>query len=333
MTYHNYHDLCVEILYRLQEDRNIDKDSVINEFNYNVSIYLKLIPSLLNEALLLLATSGKYINRSYDVFIQPCKNISTEKFDFQHTYSTYNINLSENINSTYFEVMGSCLITFESNGELIESYDYPGCKTETLYNTNDQISNFKVIKEIKENEKTIKIDNINLKSSFGTFKIKTLALYKETFNNVDSVYEYNAFKKIDLKEKLPDFYKLNDSNIFVESKYNLITYKNTRNYSWEDPYNLIIDNTREAIWRINYFSYPTNLKPLGASDITTTIEVAPEVYPLILLYIEGKIRFIREMDFALGILNEFEQKRAELLNNQVLKVGVNTYFEDVKGWL
>lgn len=355
MNFHTYQDLCIEILYRLQEDRNItitksdDKEKpdviTINENNYNVAVYLKLIPNLLNEALMLLSTSGKYLNKSYDVYIQPCKNMFTGTVNLNHTYSEYIIEIPKEVNSIYYETMGTedvqLYASINNEKKYIDTFTYDNFITEFMYKTNDPVKQSKLLTKgkytYKDGDHTTKVAaeilKIKMSAIVKNFRIKTLALYKEEFNDPNLVYEYSPFKKIDLKKELPDFFKLNDTNIFVESNSNLVTYKNTRNYSWEDPYNLILDNTEQAIWRINYFSYPTNLKPLGASDTETKIEVAPEVYPLLLLYIEAKIRFIREMDYASSLLNEFEQKRAELINNQIYKPGVNTYFKDVKGWL
>lgn len=61
---------------------------------------------------------------------------------------------------------------------------------------------------------------------------------------------------------------------------------------------------------IFYYAYPTQI----GYDIadTDTLDFDPEVYSLIVLYICGKLRMFLDEDYAMQVLNEFEQRRSEL---------------------
>ena len=59
-----------------------------------------------------------------------------------------------------------------------------------------------------------------------------------------------------------------------------------------------------------YNAYPQCV-PADAQD-DYELAVDPEVYAVLPLYVEGKLRLISDEDYALTILNEFEARRAEL---------------------
>ena len=60
-----YHDFCVNVLVRMGEEKNVE-DGLITH-TAAVTSYLKAIPALLNEALALLATAGKYVVKHIDI--------------------------------------------------------------------------------------------------------------------------------------------------------------------------------------------------------------------------------------------------------------------------
>jgi hypothetical protein len=69
-------------------------------------------------------------------------------------------------------------------------------------------------------------------------------------------------------------------------------------------------NIATGEYTIFYNAYPT----FTTLDYNTTIDIDKEIYLLLQLYIEGKIRLINDEDYSTLILNEFEQRRNELMS-------------------
>lgn len=121
-----------------------------------------------------------------------------------------------------------------------------------------------------------------------------------------------AFEKVmryDLKELAPDFYSLKDKQVFFEDDN---SYKLCSNYTIEGARYFVVSGDLRGTWRIYYNSYPQHISP----DIADTdpIEVDPEVFAILPLYICGQILMAEDEDYAIDRLSEFEQRRDELKN-------------------
>lgn len=86
----------------------------------------------------------------------------------------------------------------------------------------------------------------------------------------------------------------------------------------ENPYTSYIVKGGQTIYfpdagdiEIYYYAYPTQI----GYDIedADTLDFDPEIYALIVMYICGKLRMFSDEDYAMQVLNEFEQRRAELM--------------------
>ena len=133
-------------------------------------------------------------------------------------------------------------------------------------------------------------DALSLLSTAGKYIVKSLEWKKEE----------EGLERLALKTAASDFFSLAERQIYLDDE-------PTTLYRLEG--NDIFTARRAGNWRIYYNSYPQSLSGLTS---TTALELDPEVYAVLPLYIEGKLRQINEEDYAISILNEFEQRRAEL---------------------
>lgn len=196
MSQPTYKDLCVNVLLRLGEDKNISGGEII-DYSATIVGYLKAIPMLLEEALALLATGGKYVIKSL---------------------------------------------------------------------------------EITQSEA------------------------------VSGVVRY------DLGTLAPDFYSLTGRKVYFNDEI-------AANYRIEGGRYFTVNGEDLGTFLIYYNGYPASL-PSPVSD-GYELDVDPQVYAILPLYIEGKLRLMGEEDYATLVLSEFEQRRAELFQRSAnLSAGV-----------
>ena len=190
MNYPTYKDLCINVLLRMGEDKNIVNGEI--QTTTSITAYLKTIPALLNDALNILATAGKYIVRATDI------------------------------------------------------------------------------------------------TQYGT----------ET-----------GVQRYDLSVLCQDFYSLTGRECyFTDSEGN---YEPASNYRVEAGKYIVVSGDTEGTWTVYYNAYPQYITQSITDD--TVLYLDPEIYAILPLYIEGKLRLISDEDYASMILNEFEGKRDELM--------------------
>ncbi len=109
--------------------------------------------------------------------------------------------------------------------------------------------------------------------------------------------------RLDLKEAAPLFYSLAGRQLYLNGE-------KASGYRLEEGDVLCADAPLSGTWRIYYNAYPGALPdPIGDDYL---LELDEEVYALLPLYIEGRLRLIADEEYASTILSEFEQRRAEL---------------------
>ncbi len=111
----------------------------------------------------------------------------------------------------------------------------------------------------------------------------------------------------DLGTLAEDFFSLAGREIFFQSGG---TYGPSTNHTVEAGRYFVTDASEAGVWTVYYNAYPQCV-PADAQD-DYELAVDPEVYAVLPLYVEGKLRLISDEDYALTILNEFEARRAEL---------------------
>lgn len=139
-------------------------------------------------------------------------------------------------------------------------------------------------------------------STAGKYIIKYLEIQKTEVSP-------EKVKRYDLKELAPDFYSLKDKQVFFEDTED---YRLCSNYTIEGARYFTVPGDACGTWRIYYNSYPKQISP----DIADAdpIEVDPEVFAILPLYICGQILMAEDEDYAMERLSEFEQRRDELKN-------------------
>lgn len=293
MTYHTYLDLKKNVLIRMGEDKNVS-DSGITETTTIIG-YLKAFPDLLRDALALLSTAGRYIPKMREIIIDPAENqLNIPASEIRRVVAEPVILRAVGC-SWYIEAAGQGTITVTD-----------GVTTTTHPVAAEAMTTYKGVLSTEEREITI-----TLTAGPSPMLYRGAAIYRETYATADDVYVNSDTRRIDLVALTGDFFKLNVTN--TESEYYAIHETAGIDYTWETDRVLVVNNRRPAVWRIAYFAYPQIVPASPADDMV--LEVMPEVYTILPLYIEGKLRQINDEDYAMTVLSEFEQRRAELLVN------------------
>lgn len=113
--------------------------------------------------------------------------------------------------------------------------------------------------------------------------------------------------RVDLIKIAPDFFN---------PLYREVWFTNGKDRRRADNFHLeggrwfVVDPDVRGTWTVYYNAYPALDGEPGEG---TELLVDPEVYALLPLFIEGKLRMIHDEDYGTTVLNEFEQRRAELM--------------------
>ncbi|MEA4831922.1 MAG: hypothetical protein VB118_04805 [Oscillospiraceae bacterium] len=129
------------------------------------------------------------------------------------------------------------------------------------------------------------------------------------------VKSYDAVKilsendiRYDMRALVSDFYSFSKDGITLDNEpYN--------DYRTEADKIIIIPGDVSGTIKIYYNAYTTRLADNIADGTALTID--PEIYAIIPMYIEGRLRIMYDYgnnsDYGLSLVNEFEQRRAELI--------------------
>lgn len=293
MQYPTYDDLCKNVLLRMGEDKNV----VNGKINYTNTVtgYLKTIPSLLQDAMSVCATAGKYVVKSLEIVINPVENdieVEEEMLLLGQEPREYTLN----------EAYGYC---FEMAGPGVAKVYEGGECVRVIENTSDAFTKYKGLLAGGDCK-------ILFEAGYA-YSVRRLAMYRTKFPSEEQVYEPGPWRRFSMDELAEDFYRLNESDVVAEGE--VVTYQKTGDYYWESDKVLVLNNQKPMAYKISYFAYPQHIP----QDITgdTVLYLDPEIYAIIPLYIEGKLRLINDEDYASTILNEFEQKRMEIMSSNM----------------
>ena len=334
MSYPTYKDFCINVLLKMGEDKNIVNGNITQ--TNAIKGYLKAMPSLLAESLNLLATAGKYIVRERHIVINPIDNLlggtntGGELFRANGRlgtgYSAGGAIYSVNRAGITLSAPGAKAFYLEVAGDGDVTISVGGVVQRTINNTS---SDFSVYKGTLTGSGKVEIAFAYTDTQY---LYRNVALYDQSFADDASVYDNVDLVCFDLRNDLTDFYKLNDADLTTDDGTENIGYGRHANYFWQGDSKLFLNNRRAASYVLSYFAYPQSI-PADIAD-TTEIVVDPEVYSVLPLYVEGKLRMINDEDYALTVLNEFEGRRAELMssNSAPTFTASVTYDEDVVIW-
>lgn len=138
----------------------------------------------------------------------------------------------------------------------------------------------------------------------GLALLATAGRYLVRELTIDQPGDGAGLARYNLRERAPDFYSLMARRVLFNGA-------PCADYTLEGGGEVLcVPATRRGVWRLYYNAYPASLPAEIPDD--TRLELMPEVYALLPLFIEGRLRILHDEDYGTAILNEFEQRRAEL---------------------
>lgn len=310
-----YKDLKINVLQKVGDSRNIQNGEII--LNTSTQTYISQIPNLLQEALNIVSTAGRYIVKHIDIVNYPIKSVLQD--EMREIYSITDDNMEvvgDNGKAYYFEVCGKAQIDIYVGDELkltLENY------------ITDTFKTFKG-KLINPLSKPVKI----VFRALYPYMVKNIAIYDQEFETDEKVYDNVEYKRYNLRELTEDFYSLKKDDMPREAGINIVAYENNSDYHWEGDSTLVLNNNQAGVWRVYYNSYPQVIP----ADITddTEIDVLPEVAAVIPFYIAGQLLMSEDEDYSSERLNEFESRRIELMQVKDEPTSGNQKFQNTVGW-
>lgn len=165
--------------------------------------------------------------------------------------------------------------------------------------TKNEITRTTVVKDYLISMPRLLSEALKLCSTAGKYIIK--------FLEIEQGASAGGYVRYDLKTLAKDFFSLKDREIFFEDSEGYGPYSD---YAIEGERYFTVPADKAGKFRIYYNSYPQSIE--DSIEDSTAIEVDPEVYAILPLYICGQIAIAEDEDYAMERLSEFEQRRAEL---------------------
>lgn len=290
MQYPTYRDLCVKVLTRIGEEKNVVGGSITQ--TTTIAGYLKAIPGLLADALSYLQTAARFVRRSLELVVVPAANLLDSDFSIQSGDRRFE---AAGVQSYFIELAGPCSLSVWVGGERAVDLAHGGAGFAAYRGNLANPGGLPVAMEVRGD---------------APFLSRCAALYRERFEADSDVPAFSQWRRFDLSELAPDFWELNERELLQESGATNITSEPASRYRWESTRTLLLDNTAPGAYRVHYFAYPQHI-PSAIAD-SEVLYLDPEIYALAPLYIEGKLRLMADEDYAATLLNEFEARRAEL---------------------
>lgn len=260
--------------------------------------YLAGMPYAANEALLRLATAGKFITKSIVLSHDPAKNlIPDEKAIAIHDgNSTFK---AEKGRSFYFQYSGIGTAVISGGDEALTV----------------NMDSFGTYKEYKGNYDNADNNPVTIMffSSYPA-KVKNIAIYEDTYPTVDEVElvpEYGEYVKYNLRQLASNFYNLFDNSICYEGGTSPV-YLNTTDYYKESDHILVLPKDKPGMYTIYYHAYPTALT-IETED-ETVLDIDPELAVLLPLYMAAELYKDDDNGIATTYRNEFEVGLESLVN-------------------
>ena len=277
--------------------------------------YLAAMPGACNEALAMLATSGKFIIKSIQIAHNPIKNLLTNgKRILSSEGGTLSIEAS-GAKSLYVEVLGNVTMTvkigmFDVLSDTISSKTYYSPVRKLIPNTDNSL----VVVEF---------------TSDYPFAIKNFALYGATFEAEADVQSFAEVIKYDLSQLADSFYMLSQDGIIFEGSEGISRYEQTSDFFEEGGKVLVLDRDKPGNYTIYYRAYPQKITANTADDYE--LELDPEVEALVPLYMASQL--FKEDDLAISttLRNEFEVGFERLRDS--IKAPMSEQFSSESGWI
>lgn len=273
--------------------------------------YLAAMPYTANEALQLLSTAGKFIIKKISLFHNPAKNLIV---DGQKTYT-----VTDEAEKT-FSAVGARAYTFCAIGYgKVSVYASEMLQKEIEIDNNE----FTVYKGTIDN--TIQDVRLVVSSDYS-ITVKNIALYREKFRNESYIPAYEEYVNYDLKVLAPDYFQLDNNEImYRENGY----YNRCTDFYIEGKYMLVLPRNKAGNYDIYYRAYPDEIT--AATEDEYELPLAPEIIPLVPLYMASQLYKDDDNGIATSYRNEFEVAFERLSNGS--NVPVREHFVSESGWI
>ena len=276
--------------------------------------YLAAMPGACNEALSMLATSGKFIIKSIQIAHNPIKNLLS---DGKRILSSEGGKLSieaSGAKSLYVEVLGSVTMTikigmFDVLSDTISSKSYYSPVRKLIPNTD----NSTVVVEF---------------TSDYPFAIKNFALYGATFETEADVQSFAEVVKYDLSQIADSFYQLSQDGIIFEGSEGTSRYEQTSDFFEEGGRVLVLNRNKPGNYTIYYRAYPQRITDSTPDDYV--LELDPEVEDIIPLYMASQLYKEDDLSLAQTLRNDFEMAYERLRDST--KAPMSEKFTSESGW-
>lgn len=273
--------------------------------------YLAAMPYTANEALQLLSTAGKFIVKKISLFHNPAKNLLA---DGQRTCT-----ITDDAEKT-FAAFGARAYTFCAVGYgKVTIYASGNIQKEIEIDSKE----FIVYKGCIDNDASeVKL----VASSDYTLTIKNVALYRDKYRDDSQIPEYEEYVNYDLKQLANDFFQLDNNEIMYRDNgyYNRCT-----DFYMEGKSVLVLPRDKAGNYDIYYRAYPEEIT--AATEDEYELPLAPEIIPLIPLYMASQLYKDDDNGIATSYRNEFEVAFERLSNGG--HVPVREKFVSESGWI
>lgn len=275
--------------------------------------YIAAMPHCANEGLAQLATAGKFITKTAKITQKEIPNLVSDSLaNAIHEFSDSFSYQADEGQSYYFECGGLGTCTIEIDGTVVD--------TITLDD-----KNYKVYRGLFANT-----DKKPVTFTFTTsypMALKNVAIYRETFEEVEDVPAFTDKVKYDMKEIAPDFYMIDPQGIYFEGAYQ--KYLQTSDFYQEGTKTLILDRDMIGLFTIYYRAYPEQFT--ANTDDEYEIPLDPEVYALLPLYMASQLYKDDDAGIATSYRNEYEVGFERLVNSANLSAYEE--FTSETGWI
>lgn len=280
----------------------------------NTKDYLNAMVGVANRGLQDLSTAGKYITKTYSIVQSDVTNLLSigEMFEVvQHneTDISYETNGAK---AYYFEVAGTATVQIAVNGAVVQTIE-------------NQDRMFHAYKGFIQNP-----DGEAVKITFTgqyLYQFRNVALYSAVFEREEDIWDFVPEKRYDFRKLIPDFFRLLDDNVILQSGSSKMPYIQTDDYYWEGDSVLVLKGLQRGEWIIHYYSYPQEITDDTPND--TVIELDEEVANLLPIYMASELYEDDDTSTAFYYRQQYDTAKQRLQPSTGFG---KSEFIDVQGW-
>jgi hypothetical protein len=277
--------------------------------------YIYSMPQAANEGLQLLSTAGKFIIKPWTVNNFPFNNMLGNGYE-NRRYDASAIYETKGAHSYYFEIMGKVTCTLRVGETIIPIHS----EDDTLINSPDKYTTFKASFD-NDNDEDV---SISFNSEYP-FNIRNICFYKEKFLDVPM---YREYLKFNLKELIPDFYQISETDIYLETDTEP-RYLAASNYYQEADNTLVIPRADEGVYTVYYKAYPGEITLNTPDDYEMALD--PEVAAILPLYMASQLYKDDDLGTSTVYRNEWEVAFERLTKS--VSAPSSEHFTSVSGWI